>query len=156
MQTGMLHLHNLLRWVVILFMLLTLIKSFSGMSNKKPFTGGDKKTALFLLISVDLQLLVGLYLYFTSAWGLKNIQNAGMGAVMKDTVGRFWAVEHIFGMLVAIALVHIGYSAVKKNIDDTAKFKKLFWFTLIAAIIVFATIPWPFRAGVGRAIFPGM
>lgn len=156
MQTGILHLHNIMRWVVLILLLVTIVKSASGMNGGKSFSSGDRKSALFLMISVDIQLLLGLYLYFTSAWGIKNIQNNGMGNVMKDSVGRFWAVEHIVGMLVAIILIHIGYSTVKKNIDDTAKFKKLFGFTLIAAIIIFATIPWPFRAGIARPLFPGM
>jgi len=156
MQTGILHLHNLMRWVVILFMLLTLIKSASGMGGNKTFTSGDRKTALFMMISVDIQLLLGLYLYFTGAWGIKNIQNQGMGNIMKDNVSRFFAIEHTIGMLIAIILVHIGYATIKKNINDKSKFSKLFWFTLIAVVITLIFIPWPFREGVGRPWFPGM
>ena len=156
MQTGILHLHNLMRWVVILFILLTLIKSAGGLNGLKAFTAGDRKTALFLMISVDIQLLLGLYLYFAGAWGVKNIQNQGMGNVMKDSVSRFFAVEHLAGMLIGLVLIHIGYAAVKKNIADKAKFKKLFLFTLFAAIIMLASVPWPFREGIGRPLFPGM
>lgn len=153
MQTGMLHLHNIMRWVVLIFMVLTLVKSFN---NSQSFTAGHKRSALFLMISMDIQLLLGLYLYFVSAWGIKNIEAQGMGAVMKDTVGRFWAVEHITGMLISVILIHLGYAATKKDIADNAKLKKLFWFTLIAFIIIMVTIPWSFRAGVGRPLFPGM
>jgi len=156
MQTGILHLHNIMRWVVILFILITLVKSASGMNGTKPFTAGDRRNALFMMISVDIQLLLGLYLYFMGAWGIKNIQNQGMGGVMKDNISRFWAVEHIGGMLIGLVLIHIAYSTVKKNIPDTTKFKRLFWFTLVAAVIMLASVPWPFRESIGRPWFPGM
>lgn len=153
MQVGLLHLHNIMRWVVIIFMIITLVRSFKG---NRPFTSGDKKSALFLMISMDIQLLIGMYLYLVGAWGLKNIETQGMATLMKDTIGRFWAVEHITGMVISVILVHFGYAATKKDSSDASKFKKLFWYTLIAAIIIFVTIPWPFRAGIARPLFPGM
>lgn len=156
MQQGLLHLHNFLRWFVIIFALWTIVKTMGGLSGNKPFTKAEKRPAMLLMIICDTQLLLGLLLYFTGAWGLKNIQNQGMGNVMKDSLSRFWAVEHFAGMLIAIILVHIGYSSVKKSIPDAAKYKKVFWFTLVAFIIIMATIPWPFREAIARPLFPGM
>lgn len=127
------------------------------MGGNKAFTKSDKRPALLLLITADIQLLIGLYLYFVGAWGIKNINNmGGMGAIMKDKASRFWGVEHITGMLVAIILIHIGYSVIKKDIADGSKFKKLFWYTFLALVVILATIPWPFRETVGRSLFPGM
>ncbi len=156
MQQGLLHLHNFLRWFVIIFALWTIVKTMGGLSGNKPFTKAEKRPAMLLMIICDTQLLLGLLLYFTGAWGLKNIQNQGMGNVMKDSISRFWAVEHFAGMLLAIILVHIGYASVKKSIPDAAKYKKVFWFTLVAFIIIMATIPWPFREAIARPLFPGM
>lgn len=157
MQQGMLHLHNFLRWFILIFALWTMVKSASGMGGNKSFTKSDKRPALLLMITADIQLLLGLFLYFTGVWGIKNINNmGGMGAIMKDKVSRFWGVEHITGMLVAIILIHIGYAAIKKDIPDGSKFKKVFWYTFLALVIIIATIPWPFREGIGRALFPGM
>lgn len=152
MQQGLLHLHNFLRWFVLLFGILVIIRSMSGMGGNKTFGAGDKRMALFLLISADLQLLLGVSLYFTKGWFnvLKN------GVDMANKVNRFFAIEHMLGMLIAIILIHIGYSSIKKNITDSAKYKKLFWFTLIAFILIMVTIPWPFRELVGRPLFPGM
>jgi predicted Co/Zn/Cd cation transporter (cation efflux family) len=153
MQQGLLHLHNFMRWIVLLFALLTIIRGMRGMSGGKAFTGGDKKTAMFLMISCDIQLLLGLALYFMNNWF--TVLTSG-GDVMSNKYNRFYAVEHMFGMLVAIVLVHIGYASVKKNIADQAKFKKLFWYTLIAVVVIIATIPWPGRELIGRPLFPGM
>jgi hypothetical protein len=157
MQQGMLHLHSFLRWFILLFAFWTIFKSAGGMGGGKAFTKADKRPALLLLITADIQLLLGLFLYFTGAWGIKNINNmGGMGAIMKDKASRFWGVEHITGMLIALILIHIGYSVIKKDIPDTSKFKKLFWYTFLALVIIIATIPWPFREVVGRPLFPGM
>lgn len=152
----MIHAHSFLRWVVLILALLTIIKSFSGMSNKKAFTAADKKMPLFFMISMDIQLLLGLILYFTSAWGIKNIQNLGMGTVMKDSVSRFFAIEHTIGMILAIIFAHVAFAITKKQIDDTAKFKKIFIFSLLSLLAILASIPWPFRELIGRPLFPGM
>lgn len=153
MEQGLLHLHNLLRWVVLLFALLVIIRSMMGMSSNTTFTAGDRKAALFLMISTDLQLLLGLALYYLKGW-VTVLSNGG--DVMSNKYNRFFAVEHLAGMLIAIILIHIGYSASKKALVDRVKHKKLFWFTLIAVLIIIITIPWPFRELVGRPLFPGM
>ena len=152
----MIHAHSFLRWVVLILGLLTIIKSFSGMSSKKAFTAADKKMPLFFMISMDIQLLLGLILYFTGAWGLKNIQNMGMGEVMKDAASRFFAIEHTVGMLLAIIFAHIAYANAKKSIDDTVKFKKIFVFSLLSLLAILISIPWPFREAIARPLFPGM
>ncbi|RYD54618.1 MAG: hypothetical protein EOP56_18685 [Sphingobacteriales bacterium] len=153
MQQGLLHLHNFLRWVVLLFALLTIIRSMGGLGGKKAFTSGDRKTAMFLMISADIQLLLGFALYFMKGWATVIASGAD---IMSNKYNRFFAVEHLTGMLIAIILIHIGYSSAKKNIPDAAKFKKLFWFTLIAVLIILITIPWPGRELIGRPLFPGM
>lgn len=155
METGLLHLHNILRWVVLLLLLVVLFRSFAGMKGRRSFTAGDRKNALFLMISADVQLLLGGLLYFMGPWGIKNIQNQGMGAVMGDSTSRFWAVEHLVGMLIAIVLIHAGYNAVKKQLPDAVKFRKLFWCALAALVLIFLMMPWPWRELIGRPWFPG-
>lgn len=150
------HAHNFLRWVVLILALLTIIKSYTGMSSKKAFTAADKKMPLFFMISMDIQLLLGLALYFTGAWGIKNIQNLGMGEVMKDANSRFFAIEHTIGMVLAIVFAHIAYVFAKKQMADTAKFKKIFIFSLLSFVVMLASIPWPFREAIARPLFPGM
>ena len=125
------------------------------MNSGKPFTAADKKAGLFLLIASHTTLLIGLYQWIVGPWGLKNIQNVGFSAVMKDPVYRFYGIEHMTGMIIAIVLITIGRRASKKNIPDAVKHKKTFWFFLIALVIILASVPWPFRAGIGRPLLPG-
>ena len=66
MYTGMLHLHNLLRYAVVILLVIAVIKGFLGWFGKKEYTKTDNKISLFLLISAHTQLLIGLILYFIS------------------------------------------------------------------------------------------
>lgn len=155
MYTGMMHLHSLLRWVILILLLWALVQHF--LSRHQPFTPAHRRNGLFLMISCDIMLLVGLYQWFVGPWGLKNIQSNGMGAVMKDPVQRFFAVEHFTAMLLAIVLVHLGYNYGKKAVADTQKHKRILLYFGLALLIILISIPWPFRSvGAGRTWFPGM
>lgn len=152
MLTGLQHLHNFLRWFIILFALWTIVKSLAGMNGGKSFTKSDKRPAMLLMIFADIQLVLGLVLFISKDW-FKVLTSGGF---MKLPAQRFWAMEHALGMLIAIILIHAGYSVVKKNVPDATKFKRLFWCTLLALVVIFITIPWPFREIIGRPLFPGM
>ncbi|HYD20781.1 MAG TPA: hypothetical protein VEB40_04840 [Flavipsychrobacter sp.] len=153
METGMLHLHNVVRWLIVLFAILTLAKGISGMSGKKPFTKTDKRWALFLMICADIQLLLGLYLYYAKNW----FTVLTSGGAMSNKYNRFFSIEHTTGMLIGIILIHLGYAAAKNvKLPDAMRYKRMFWYTLIAIIVIAATVPWPFREEVGRPWFPGM
>ncbi len=147
-------LHNLLRWVILILLLVNIFRNFSAIN--KPFTAGDKKAGLWLMISAHITLVIGLYQWFTGPWGYQLIKNIGMSEVMKNDVYRFWAVEHIIGMLIAIILITIGKGVARKNLPDVIKHKRSAWLYTIALIIILITIPWPFREGIGRPLIPGM
>jgi hypothetical protein len=155
MYNGLLHLHNLLRWVILLFILIAIVKSFAGMTGNKPFTKGDKTIGLILMTAAHITLLIGIYQWIAGPLGLKMINNAGMSVVMKESVARFWAIEHPIGMLIAVILITIGRRQSKAPISDGAKHKRTFWYYFIALIVIIATVPWPFREGVARPWFPG-
>jgi hypothetical protein len=152
MYTVLLFLHSLLRWVILLLALTAIYRSYIGMRAAKPFTATDKKIGLFLMISAHTTLLIGVYQWIVGPLGLQNILNIGMSAVMKDPVYRFYAMEHLVGMIIAIVLITIGRGVSKKNIPDPAKHKRTFWFYLIALLIILWFVPWPFRAGFGRSL----
>lgn len=157
MYNGLLHLHNILRWVILIFLVVAIVRHYMGMTGSKPFTAGDKKTGLFLMISAHIQLLLGLYQWFAGPLGYKLVANSGgFGALMKDPAARFWTVEHNIGMLLAIILITIGRGVSKKNISDIKKHRKSFWFFLVALVLILASVPWPWREGVARPLFPGM
>ena len=155
MSTGLVHLHSLLRWVLLILLVVAIVRHLMGMTGKKPVTAGDKKVDLFVMISAHTQLLLGLILWFIGPWGYKLLTNIGFPAAMKDPVARFWIMEHNVGMLIAIVLLTIGRGVSKKNIPDASKHKRVFWLFLIALVIILASVPWPGRLA-GRPLFPGM
>ncbi|HEX5000905.1 MAG TPA: cytochrome B [Bacteroidia bacterium] len=143
MYTGLLHTHSLLRWVFLILLITVIVKAWGGMKSKRAFTGGDKKLVLMTVITAHVQLLIGIMLYMSSPI-VKTALN-DMGAAMKDGLLRFWAVEHISAMVLAIILITIGHASAKRAVTDAAKFKKLFIFFVIGLVIILATIPWPFQ-----------
>jgi hypothetical protein len=66
MYTGLVHMHNLLRWVIVITLILSLINAFKGKNGKE---------TLIMMISSHVMLLIGLIQWFGGDWGLKQIKN---------------------------------------------------------------------------------
>lgn len=145
-------LHSNLRWVVLVLLALAAVQAFQGWFGQKEWTGTHKKISLFAMIAADIQLAVGLILYMgvspTVSAALKN-----MKLTMKTRALRFWAVEHIALMLIALALIHIGFARAKRAKEDTQKFKSVAIFFTLALLAIFAAIPWPFMKQIARPWF---
>ena len=156
MQTGLLHLHNLLRWVILILLVLSIAKAYAGWTGKKVFSAGDKKVWLFTMISGHITLLLGLYQVAFGRYGFFTTTLPEGTSVMKDKFFRFFWVEHPVGMLIAIVFLTLAHGMAKKSVSDEVKYKKAFYYFLIALVLILASIPWPFREGVGRPWFPGM
>ena len=103
------------------------------------------------MISCDLQLLMGMILYFTGMW-FDRVRE-GMAEVMKNPGERFFAVEHALMMIIAWILVHVGRTMVKKADTDVQKHKRTLIYFGIALLIILAMIPWPFRSEIARPLF---
>lgn len=155
MQTGLVHLHNFLRWVILILLLVSIFKAYAGWTGKKAFAAGDKKIWLFTMISAHTTLLLGLYQVALGRYGFLTTSLPEGTSVMKDPFFRFFWVEHPVGMLIAIVLITMGHGMAKKQVSDELKYKKAFYFFLIALVVILASIPWPFREIVGRPWFPG-
>ncbi len=131
--------HSGLRWLVLLTLILAIVNSFGKTRGGITFSGSDKKKALFALIFTHLQFVIGLVLYFISP---KVVFDA---ASMKSPVLRFFLVEHVAMMLIAVILITIGYSRAKRTSLDGKKFKSILIYYLIGLLLIIAAIPWPFR-----------
>lgn len=137
------HMHSAGRWILLLLLIFAILNSL--IAGKRPYIRTDNRLGLILTIVADIMLLLGIYLWFVGPWGYKLIEERGMSAVMKDPGLRFFAVEHLAGMLIAIILIHIGKTQGKKPIGDKAKHRRTMIFYLVALLIILASIPWPFR-----------
>ena len=68
MITGFQHLHSAMRWVVLALLVVTIFKAWSAKRNASGFSAGQAKLGLFSMISLHIQLLLGLALYFMKGW----------------------------------------------------------------------------------------
>lgn len=143
MYNFLLHLHSIGRWIVLLLLVIAIFNSL--VAGKRPWIRTDARTGTILVIFADLMLVIGLVQWYWGPKGYNFIEASGMSAVMKDSYQRFFAIEHIAGMLIAIILIHIGKAQARKSIPDKSKHRRTMLFYLIALIIILAMIPWPFR-----------
>ncbi len=144
--------HSLLRWIILILLVVSIVKAFMSKASNKEYTGADKKLFMFTVMAFHLQVLIGLGLYFSSDI-VKSAFDMG-GEMMGNSSMRFWAVEHIFGMVLSAVILTIGHAKSKRASQSMDKFKKIAVFYLITLIIVLATIPWPFRIeGIARPLF---
>ena len=127
-------LHSGFRYIVFILVLLAIIQSLLGWLGKKPYTGTNLKINLFALISAHTQLLIGIVLYFLSP----NVQFNGF--TMKNSVTRYFTVEHWVMMLIAIVLITVGYSKSKKLILPEGKHKIVAIYYLTAFFVIIVTI----------------
>jgi uncharacterized membrane protein len=134
MYQGLLHAHSGLRYIVLLGLIIVIITSLLGWLNRKPFTASDNKLSLSLFIATHIQLLVGLILYFVSPFVRFD------GSTMSDKMTRYWTVEHIFGMLVAVVFITLARSTSKRMNDDNAKHKRMFIFNFVALVVIVAIV----------------
>ncbi|ALD20475.1 hypothetical protein [Hymenobacter sp. DG25A] len=133
-------LHSWTRWLVLIFGLIAIFRAFGGWQGRRPWVKADNSIGASFVGSMHLQLLLGLILYVTGPLGMKAFE-AG-SAVMKDPGGRFWAVEHLVGMLLAVICAQVGRTLSKKASDPVLKHKKAFTWFLIALLLVLVMIPW--------------
>lgn len=134
MYSSLLLVHSYVRYLVLALLIVVIITSLFGMLNKKSFGKTDNLLSLLLLIFTHIQALAGLTLYFVSPAVIFGPNT------MKDATVRYWTVEHIFAMLIAVVLITIARSTSKRMTDEQAKHKRLFVFNLIALVIIVVTI----------------
>lgn len=142
MYVSALWLHSLLRWAVLATGVLAWFRAVGGRTSRRPWTAKDDLWGMLFSVAFDLQVVVGLVLYlFISPFSRLAFQN--FGAAMADRSLRFWAVEHIAGMMIGIAFVHVGRSKIRKAGDDVRRHTLATIFFGLALVVTIASIPWP-------------
>jgi heme/copper-type cytochrome/quinol oxidase subunit 2 len=133
--------HSYWAYLVLLILIIAVLNAIIGLTSKKEFKAKDLRISLFALITAHIQLILGFVAYYFSVY-YDTMKNVGMGEVMKNSELRKPLIEHPLLILIAIALITIGFSKHKKKSDDAAKFKTIAIFYTIALILILAVIPW--------------
>jgi len=136
MLTGLQHAHSFIAYAVLILLAFAAINAIIGFSSKREFVGKDRKIALFGLIFTHIQMLFGLFLYFTSP----KVQS--FSVAMKDNNLRLYALEHPLINIIAIILITIGFSKHKKAQSSQAKFKSIAITYTIGLLLILSRIPW--------------
>jgi len=149
MYQVILALHNILRWVVLVLVVVAFVRALMGWFGKREWIETDRKVGLFSTIAIDTQLLLGLLLYlFFSPLTKAAFQD--FGAAMGDTVMRFFAIEHVFYMALVVVFAHLGSALPKKASEALIKHRRAaIWFGL-TLLLVLLGMPW------ARPLLPGL
>jgi len=139
MNTFLTSMHSGLRWIVLLLLIYSIV---NAIIRRNTYEKKDRLLYMFTMVSMHIQLLIGLVLYYFISLKVQFIDGW-----MKVKLYRFYGLEHVVGMLIAIALVTMGYVLSKKQTATGAKHKRILIWYAIGLILVLAFIPWPFRAG---------
>ena len=129
-----LYLHSGFRYIVLLLLLVAIIRAWADWMGKKSYSEGNRKLNLFAMISLHTQILIGLVLYFQSPFVQFN------SGTMKVHDTRYWTVEHLTAMIIAIAIVTIGHSRSKKAALPEGKHKAVAIFYTVGLLIIIANI----------------
>jgi hypothetical protein len=140
------HIHSSLRWLVLLFVIAAIVNAGLKLTRKSSSNCNDCAFNRLALIFMHLQLVLGLVLYFISP---KVVFDA---ASMKDSMLRFFLIEHIGLMIIAVIIVTIGYVKSNRAVDELKKQKQVLVYFSIALLLILVSIPWPFR-GLGAGWF---
>ena len=144
MYSATLLVHSWLRWAVILFGLIAVWRAIDGARSRRAWLPGDDRFCRIFLGVLDLQILLGLLLYFVFSPLTKAALGDFAGA-MKDPLMRFWSVEHVFGMIVGVALAHAGMSRARRAATDAQRHRRVAVYFILALLAILAAIPWPGR-----------
>ena len=146
--------HSWLRWLVLLAALVAVVRAIGGVITRRPWTPVDDRSGLWLTASLDLQMLLGLVLFLF----LSPVTRSGfvdVAAAMKVPDVRFFLADHPVGMIIAIALAHVGRVRIRKAGDSESRHKRAVIFFGLALAMLLLSIPWPFLSA-PRPLFRGL
>lgn len=131
------HFHSITRWFLLLGLVLSVPVALYYFLSKKPTGKGAKQIHFLTGTFAHIQLLLGLILYFVSPRVVFSAET------MKFAATRFYAMEHISMMVLAIILITIGMMRSRRAKTEKKYFWSIFLFYLIALLLILSAIPWP-------------
>jgi hypothetical protein len=148
MYASLLAIHNVSRWLVLIAAAVALVVAVRGLVTRRPWDRTARLSSLSFVSLMDLQLVLGLLLYVVSPIVRAGLSD--MAVAMADTQIRFFVVEHLSIMIVAVVFAHVGSVTARRAPDHRSRYARTaLWFGL-STIAVLVAIPW------WRPLFPGL
>lgn len=128
--------HGLWRWAVLAAAMASIVSAIRGLAGVPV----GRKAGVLYIGALDLQILLGLLLYFTSP--LVSSAWLNISAAMKAQELRFFAVEHPTAMLIAAVLAHIGSVRARKAPGARSRHARLLLWHALSLGAILIGIPW--------------
>lgn len=150
MYAVVLMVHSWNRWLVLASAIVTLTLAIRGLSAHRQWSRVDQRLALVFISALDVQAVLGLLLYLVlSPIVPKTISE--FKAAMHVGALRFFAVEHISMMLLALIAAHGTWAYAKRADNGRARQRRVAWGFALSLLLILSAIPWPWLAA-GRPL----
>ena len=133
------HLHSGVRWLVLVSLVLAIANAGFRLAANTKHSDRSQKIALVAMALLHVQLLLGLIIYFISP---KVVFSA---TSMANPMLRFFLVEHISLMLIAVILITLGFSLSKRAKNDSSRYLRVLIFYFSGLLLILLAIPWPWN-----------
>jgi hypothetical protein len=135
--------HSYMRWAVLALACAVVAATAVGASRKLAWTRVHERVHVALVGATDLQFTLGLLLYLWLSPFVRGFF-ADPGSAMKNPVLRFFGLEHVLAMVVAVAVLHVGRTRSKRSAEARLRHRRALVSTLIALLLFAIAVPWPF------------
>jgi hypothetical protein len=150
MYIAVLFIHSWLRWVVLALGLAVLLAAFGGMRTGSAWAPKHERLQKAFLAVLDTQFLLGLLLWFFLS-PITAAARANMAAAMKDGQLRYFGVEHLLTMLIAVAVAHVGRVRARRR-EGRMRYRSTVITQVLWLVLTLLAIPWP-GLDVARPLF---
>lgn len=135
--------HSFTRWLVLMACALTVLSSVHGWLAARGWAAIDQSTARAFMACVDVQVLLGLTLYF-SVSPLARQARVDLAAAWQDPVLQFFGVIHPCLALSASVIAHATWIAARRTSDSAARHRRLALGASLSLAMLLGAVPWPF------------
>ncbi|MFN0276334.1 MAG: hypothetical protein ACKVPJ_11335, partial [Chitinophagales bacterium] len=136
--------HSLMRYVVLLFLGWAIVTANKARKNSSLEFTSVRRPAFFTILAIDIQLLLGIYLWIVRVMYVGGYSAEAKGGFMdkfsnlkritKVDSERIVLLEHALIMFIALVIIHIGYAKAKRAATDQLKSKRIFVFYTIGLV----------------------
>jgi cytochrome c553 len=133
--------HSWLRWVVLLAAIWSLFGSARAVAQRRAVGVEDERRFRVFVGLVDAQFTLGALLYL---WLSPIVRSAfaDLGVAMRSTPLRFFAIEHITAMFLAVASVHIAQVRARR-VPTERRHRIMLKGSIAFLLLALVGIPWP-------------
>jgi len=133
--------HNFVRWLVLAAAIYAVLRSMGGWRGAQPWTASSAGTGRVFVILMDVQFLLGVLLYAMLS-PITKAAFADFGAAMAQRELRFFAVEHLLLMVLAVAAAHMGKALAPRAATDALRWRRATLWYGLSLILMLAGMPW--------------